>query len=106
MFRCMLLQRIVSKEWIMKRQDSTFIYKMIALGAVGLYMYKTMQENGGTLNGNPNNLYFNSDKLVDHIMVHTDLHPNIRPFVESTCKKAAEKILHNNRPSSKVKDVN
>lgn len=82
----------------MIKNDGVTPWKYLALGAVGIYLYKAMRANGGTLNGNPHQIYFNSDKLVDHIMVHTNINPDLRPFVERACKKAAAKVLNNRRP--------
>jgi hypothetical protein len=52
--------------------DSLTIYKWIAIGAVGLYLYKAMQANGGSLAGNnmginDERLRENSEKVIDSV---------------------------------------
>jgi len=57
----------------MKNPD---IWKYIALGALGVYIYQMAKKNGGTLAGNPYGIKtLNGDKIVDTIMPWLNIHP-------------------------------
>lgn len=47
----------------MKDKEIAF-YKLLAVGAAILYLYKVMQKNGGTLSGNPYGINVNADKIA------------------------------------------
>jgi hypothetical protein len=53
----------------MKGMDAELtIFKLLAFGFMGIYMYKAMRKNGGTLAGNPYGIRLRSDKLVDTVL--------------------------------------
>lgn len=67
------------------KKDLT-IYKFLAFGAIGLYLYKLSQAQGKSLGGD-------TGKLVDHVMLHANIHPNIEPFVRNAAKSMVDKVV-------------
>jgi hypothetical protein len=75
--------------------DSITIYKWIAIAAVGLYLYKASQANGGSLSGNnmginDQRLRENSDKIVDSVTPWLGIQ---NPILKEAVRHGAKHIM-------------
>jgi hypothetical protein len=75
--------------------DSLTIYKWIAIAAVGLYLYKASQSNGGTLSGNTmgindQSLRANSEKVIDSVTPWLGIQ---NPIIKEAVKYGAKHIM-------------
>jgi hypothetical protein len=75
--------------------DSLTIYKWAAIIAVGLYLYKASQANGGTLSGNTmgineESIRANGDKVIDSVTPWLGIR---NPIVHEVVKLGAKHIM-------------
>jgi len=73
------------------------IYKYIALAALGVYIYKVAQNNGGTLKGNPQGIGpLNTDRVVDTVMPWVNVHPVLKEVLRKGAKSFINGLNGNN----------
>lgn len=65
-------------------------WKVLALVAAGVYVYKYAQERGGTLKGSP--FHVNPSKVVDSVMPWVDVHPFVREPLRHGATRFLEKL--------------
>jgi hypothetical protein len=80
------------------------LWKYLALGALGIYVYQVAQKNGGTLAGNKEGIRpLNADKIVDSVMPWVKVG---NPILDAAIKHGAKSFLNglnNPRPSKYYK---
>jgi hypothetical protein len=68
-------------------------FKYGAILLVTIYVWKIAQKNGGTLQGNPQGIRLNGDKVVDTFITWSNLNPTIKPFVSAGAKKFMQGLM-------------
>ena len=76
---------------------SPVLWKWIAFGATGMYLYQALKANGNSLRNNPYGIHINTDRVVDAFMGHLDLPAEIKPVVTSGVKTVAREKFGNPR---------
>lgn len=73
------------------KDKSLNLLRLVAFGAVGVYLYNVYKKQGSLngVTGNPHQeLHINTDKVVDYIMPFVDLPPNYKEAVKTGAKEA------------------
>lgn len=78
----------------MQPDRSVMLWKLFALAATGIYIYKAIKANGGNLSGNPYGIKLNANKLVDNVVPLLNLNREEQEKAREYGLKIADKIIN------------